>query len=192
MGGSVQRARRQSRRCPCRKQRINDALADGALHDDPPPPPRRRGLRGHHHAARRGLRERLAHRRRLTARNAYATVGTSSKYAGSYGARLAGATWIERAVDTTGVVGLQLQFAVRTSGLDKGESLLVEWWDGAAWNSLTSSRATRWGTTSVALPAAAGKLSSFKLRFRLAASATDEYADLDSISFIGTPEGTDI
>ena len=127
-----------------------------------------------------------------TARNAYATVGTASKYAGSYGARLAGATWIERAVDTTGVVGLQLQFAVRTSGLDKGESLLVEWWDGAAWSSLTSSRATRWGTSSVALPAAAGKLSSFKLRFRLSASATDEYADLDSISLIGTTEGADI
>lgn len=117
--------------------------------------------------------------------NTSASASTAAANAGSWGARLVKSTWIEKSFSTVGCTSLQLKFSRRTAGLDSGEFLYAEWWDGAAWYSLQSINSTAWGSVTVNLPANANGLSAFKFRFRIKANRTDETADIDAVELWG-------
>jgi hypothetical protein len=122
-----------------------------------------------------------------TVQNGQATVSTLSRLTGTWGARLAGATWMQRAVPTTGHTAITLTLARRTAGLDAGEALVVEWWNGATWQSLGTTAATAWATQTFTLPAAAANLAAFRVRLRSAASdPSTERADIDGVVLKGT------
>ncbi|MBM3991637.1 MAG: hypothetical protein FJ298_11600 [Planctomycetes bacterium] len=119
--------------------------------------------------------------------NNRATVTSSARFAGSFGARLARSTWIEKARSTAGFVSVELRWTRRTFGLDTGELSYAEWWNGTAWVLVESTNSTTWGSRAVVLPAAAANKANFKFRFRNAASASDEWTDLDEVQLWGTP-----
>ena len=122
-----------------------------------------------------------------TVQNTQAIASTLARQAGAWGARLAGSTWVQRAVPTTGHTAITLTLARRTAGLDAGEALAVEWWNGSAWQSLGTTAATAWATQTFALPASAANLAGFRFRLRSAASDPGtERADIDGVVLKGT------
>ena len=102
-------------------------------------------------------------------------------------AQLRRKTWIERAISTFGMTDIQVSYVRRTARLESNESLFAEWWDGAAWRVLESTRDTAFASRTWTLPSGASNNAGFKIRFRLASNRTDETADIDGIVVTGTP-----
>ena len=121
--------------------------------------------------------------------NTDAYASTAAGFDGAWGMQLRRKTWVERAVSTFGMTGITVAYARRTAGLESNESLVAEWWDGAAWRVLESTRETAFATRTWTLPASADNNAAFKIRFRLAANRTDETADVDGVVVTGTPVG---
>jgi hypothetical protein len=82
---------------------------------------------------------------------------------------------------------IQVSCVRRTTGLESNESLFAEWWDGAAWRVLESTRDTAFASRTWTLPVGAANNAAFKIRFRLASNRTDETADVDGVVVTGTP-----
>ncbi len=121
------------------------------------------------------------------AQNANATLNAAARYAGSWGARLARNTWLEKSRSTAGFSSVELRWTRRTFGLDAGELSYAEWWNGTAWVLVESTNSTVWGVRAVTLPAAAANKTTFKFRIRNAANQTTEWTDLDEVQLWGTP-----
>ncbi|MFM8818213.1 MAG: fibronectin type III domain-containing protein, partial [Phycisphaerales bacterium] len=119
--------------------------------------------------------------------NTDAYASTSAGFDGAWGAQLRRKTWIERSVSTFGMTDITVSYVRRTAGLENNESMVAEWWDGAAWRVLESTRDTAFASRTWSLPASAGNNSAFKVRFRIAANRDDETADIDGIVVTGTP-----
>ena len=119
--------------------------------------------------------------------NSNASASTGAASSGSWGARLVRATWIEKSISTAGHAAIELRFARRTAGLDNGEFLAAEWWDGVSWLSLGTTNATAFGNAAFALPAAAAGSSTFKFRLRVQANRSDEWGDVDAVELWGVP-----
>ncbi|MFC1766916.1 hypothetical protein ACFL6U_33180, partial [Planctomycetota bacterium] len=121
-----------------------------------------------------------------TAQNGNATVSNKAEYAGTYGVKLAGTTWIERAVSTAGYNNIHVKYYRKTKGMDSGEYFYAEWYDGSSWNTLASTQSTSWDSQQDhTCGSGANDNSSYKIRFRTNASATNEYAYLDSVEITG-------
>ncbi|MCJ7728986.1 MAG: hypothetical protein MUO27_03785, partial [Sedimentisphaerales bacterium] len=122
-----------------------------------------------------------------TKQNTNATVTTSAKYTGAYGAKLAKATWMQKAVSTVGYNTIHVKYARKTSGLDTGENLYVEWSiDGSAWNNLETTQATTWASKDFTCGSGANDNANFRVRWRTNASGTNEYAYVDEVVITGT------
>ena len=121
------------------------------------------------------------------AQNANATLSTAARFAGSWGARLARNTWIEKSRSTAGFASVELRWTRRTFGLDAGELSYAEWWNGTAWVLVETTNVTAWGSRAVTLPAAAANKANFKFRIRNVANLTTEWTDLDEVQLWGTP-----
>ena len=119
--------------------------------------------------------------------NTDAYASTAARSDGAWGAQLRRKTWIERAISTFGMTDIQVSYVRRTARLESNESLFAEWWDGAAWRVLESTRDTAFASRSWTLPAGASNNAGFKIRFRLASNRSDETADIDGIVVTGTP-----
>ncbi len=122
------------------------------------------------------------------------TVSTSAARTDQYGARLPGTTsatksTITKAFSTVGYSSVRLEYTRRTSGLDSGEYLHVEWSTGgcgsATWTNVESTQSTSWAKQNVVLPPAAEGSSSFCLRFRNLANKSSETADIDNVVLVG-------
>lgn len=114
--------------------------------------------------------------------NTQATASTAARQVGVWGARLNGATWMQKSISTVGYRSITLSIAARTAGLDASEYMTIEWWNGAAWAAVATVNATAWTNQTVALPAGASNLASFKIRFRTNANLpSSEHADIDNL-----------
>jgi hypothetical protein len=122
-----------------------------------------------------------------TTQNSNATVSTKAKYTGAYGAKLAGTTWMQKAVSTVGKSTIHVKYARKTTGLDAGENLYVEWSiDGSAWNNLETVQATAWASQDITCGSGANNNANFRVRWRTnASSASNEYAYIDDVVITG-------
>ena len=121
-----------------------------------------------------------------TTQNTNATVSTKAKYTGSYGAKLAGTTWMQKAVSTVGKSTIHVKYTRKTAGLDAGEYLYVEWSiDGSAWNNLETTQATTWALQDFTCGSGANNNANFRVRWRTNASSTTEYAYVDDVMITG-------
>jgi len=122
-----------------------------------------------------------------TTQNANATVSTKAKLTGAYGAKLAGTTWMQKAISTVGKSTIHVKYARKTAGLDAGENLYVEWSiDGSAWNNLETTQATAWASQDITCGSGANNNANFRVRWRTNAnSAANEYAYVDDVVITG-------
>jgi len=117
--------------------------------------------------------------------NTQAAAATGAAQSGSRGARLNRATWIEKSVSTAGYNTISIVVGRRTNGLDAGEFLYVEWWNGTAWTVAGTVNTTAWASATFNLPAAAANNAAFKFRFRTNANGNNERGDVDNVSLRG-------
>jgi hypothetical protein len=117
--------------------------------------------------------------------NTSAVASTGARQTGSWGARLSRATWMEKTISTAGYNTISIVVGRRTSGMDAGEFLYIEWWNGSAWTVAGTVNTTAWATATFNLPAAAADNAAFKFRFRTNASANNERGDIDNVTLRG-------
>jgi len=120
-----------------------------------------------------------------TVQNSNAYASANSAFSGSWGARVRQTSWLQKALSTVGYNSIRLKYARRTSGMDSGENLYVEWYDGAVWSALETTRSTSWASQDLALPAGAAGKAGFRIRFRTNCNRTNEYASIDSVELTG-------
>jgi len=115
-----------------------------------------------------------------------AVASTGARQAGSWGARISGTASMERAISTVGFNTITLSVSRRSSGMDAGEFLYLEWFNGTAWTVASTVNTTAWTTPTFSLPAAAANNAAFRIRFRTNASANNERGDIDNVTVRGT------
>jgi predicted phage tail protein len=116
-----------------------------------------------------------------------AVASTGARQAGTWGARISGTASMEKSISTVGFNTITFSVSRRSSGMDAGEFLYLEWWNGTAWTVASTVNTTAWTTPSFTLPAAAANNAAFKVRFRTNANATNERGDIDDVTVRGTP-----
>ena len=121
------------------------------------------------------------------AQNSDAFASAAAAFSGGWGGRMQRKTYIERAISTVGLTGIELSYVRRTAGLENNEWLRAEWWDGATWRTLETTRDAAFVSRTWALPAAAANNPAFRIRFRIQANRTDEVADIDQVAVTGVP-----
>lgn len=121
-----------------------------------------------------------------SAENNDARVTGQASRSGSFGARLRSSTSIERGVDTSGFATVRLEYSRRTSGMDAGESLVIEWYDGSTWHTVESVSTTAWVDQGVDLGAAAGENPAFRIRFVTNCDRKNERGDVDDVRVLGS------
>ena len=96
---------------------------------------------------------------------------------------------MEKALDTTGFTTIHVKYYRKTKSLDQGEYLYVEWHDGSQWHELESTQDTSWGSQQdKTCGAGANNNANFKVRFRINADKTGEYAYVDDVEVTGTAQ----
>ncbi|HMN96145.1 MAG TPA: S8 family serine peptidase [Phycisphaerales bacterium] len=118
--------------------------------------------------------------------NTNAFASTASAFAGSWGARLRNSTWIEKSISTVGRTSVTVSYARRTAGLQSGQWLYAEWWNGSSWTLIEQTNATSWQSVSFTLPAGAANNPNFKLRFRTNANNPNRRGDVDVVVVTGS------
>ncbi len=94
--------------------------------------------------------------------------------------------WIEKAVSTVGYTNIHVKYARRTSGLDAGEYLYTEWWDGSGWNQLEAAPGNEpWTAKDQTCGAGANNNANFKIRFRCNADKQPEWGRVDVVEVTG-------
>ena len=129
-----------------------------------------------------------------TTQNSDASVSKKAEYEGTYGAKLAKTTWIEKAVSTAGYSSIHVKYYRMTKNFDAGEYLYVEWYDGTDWNELESTQVSSWGSRQdMTCGSGANDNSNFKVRFRTNAGSNNESAYVDTVEVTGViPAGVAI
>jgi subtilisin family serine protease len=117
--------------------------------------------------------------------NSNSSVVSGSAFSSGFGGRVVQTGWIQRNVDTTGYGSIEFRFARRTAGMDGGERLYAEYWNGAGWVAVESTKSTAWASRAFVLPAAAANNPNFAIRFRTNCNLTNERADLDNVEVRG-------
>jgi len=116
----------------------------------------------------------------LLSGNVSATGGAANT--GAYGAQMRRSASMERAVSSAGASGVRLLYDRRTSGLDNGEALTVEWYDGSSWQTVESTSSGSWASRDIALGAGADNNSALRIRFSVNANKNNERAYVDNVS----------
>jgi hypothetical protein len=112
-------------------------------------------------------------------------------YSGSYAARTDRTGTLTKSVSTESFTGIHVKYARKTSGLDAGEFLVVEWYDGSTWHELESTQDTAWAYKDFTLPAGADDNRLFKLRFSAVNADKKEYCFIDEVEVSAGPSGPD-
>jgi hypothetical protein len=122
-----------------------------------------------------------------TTQNIDASVLTTSKYTGNYGAMLAKTTWIQKTISTAGYDTIHVKYNYNTTGMSGSEYLYVEWsTDGSNWNNLETTSATSWTAQDKTCGSGANNNANFRVRFRTNGSTTSKYAYIDDFIVTGT------
>jgi hypothetical protein len=119
------------------------------------------------------------------------TSTINDRYEGTYGAKLRETTWMQKAISTVGYNTIHVKYARKATGLDSGqnEKLYVEWSiDGSAWNNLETTGTTAWALKDFTCGSGANNNANFRVRFRINANATSEFAAVDSVQITGTSQ----
>lgn len=119
--------------------------------------------------------------------NSNSSVSSASAFNSGFGARVVQTGWIQRNVSTSGYGSIEVRYARRAAGMDGGERLYAEYWNGTGWIAIESTKATAWGSKAFVLPAAAANNPNFAIRFRTNCNLTNERADLDNVEVRGVP-----
>ena len=98
-----------------------------------------------------------------------AVVHGQASFDGAWGANLKRTTQIQRPLSTVGFANVSIEFAHRSLNYEGGESLIVEWFNGASWTQIASLTAVEWREKNYILPAGAANNPNFALRFRTTA-----------------------
>lgn len=109
------------------------------------------------------------------------SVSSKADYLSTYGAEIKGTSWIEKAVSTVGFSNINIKYARKTKGLDNGEYLYVEWFDGSGWHELEATQDTSWSPQNLPCGAGANGNAAFKVRFGTNGSNSAEYAYVDDV-----------
>jgi hypothetical protein len=117
-----------------------------------------------------------------------ASASNKAEYTGTYGAKLKGTAWMEKAISTAGFTDIHVKYARKTGGLDSGEYLYVEYHDGSQWNELEATQASSWASQDKTCGSSADNNADFKLRFRTNANKANEYAYIDDVEITGTSQ----
>jgi len=112
------------------------------------------------------------------------TVATDA-YSGVYSAELNGPASLTKSISTKGFSNIQVKYARKTSGLDAGEFLLVDWYDGSTWHEIEQTQDTSWTYVTHYLPAGANENVMFKLRFTGLNADNKEYCFVDQVEITG-------
>ncbi|MHC4417775.1 MAG: hypothetical protein ACYSU6_04220, partial [Planctomycetota bacterium] len=115
-----------------------------------------------------------------------ATVEDWCGYQSTYGVKMRKTTWIEKAVSTVGYSSIHVKYVRKTGGLDSGEYLYAEWWDGSDWNVLESTQDTVWTEKDLTCGSGADDNANFKVRFRLNTNKSNETSFLDNVEVTGS------
>lgn len=113
------------------------------------------------------------------------SASTSSRRTGTYGAQIRKVSSLERTISTSNTINVHVKYDRRAVGLDSGEYLYVEWFNGSAWMLIEQTNSTAWASKDILLPATANYQPGFRIRFRTTASKNPEGADIDNVSIIG-------
>jgi hypothetical protein len=106
-------------------------------------------------------------------------------YSGSYAARTNSSASLTKSVSTVGFSNIHVKYARKTVGLDAGEYLVAEWYDGSSWHELERTMDTSWSYMDHLLPAAADENAWFKLRFITLGVDNKEYTFIDQVEISG-------
>ncbi|MFC1741586.1 hypothetical protein ACFL3V_03555, partial [Nanoarchaeota archaeon] len=121
--------------------------------------------------------------------------GEATPYAGSYSIwteNTDGESRIETEVDTTGYSNIAYSFYAMTNGLDAGEYIAADWYNGTGWtNVLNVEDIPSYTVYNYALPASASNNSQFMIRFRCSSSANNEACDIDNVQVTWSAEEND-
>lgn len=99
--------------------------------------------------------------------------------------------WMQRTIPTAGYSGIVVRVYMGAASYEAYESLMIYWWDGAAWQTL---RAIRDGDPEedgqlhfleFNLPAAAGNRSDFRLAFGQWDAGSGDYGFIDNVEVLG-------
>lgn len=116
-------------------------------------------------------------------------IVSSDAYSGNYSARTNRTAWLEKAVSTETFTNIHVKYARKTSALDAGEFLVVEWFDGSAWHELETTSDTSWGYVEKVCGSGADDNRAFRIRFRADGLDNKDYAWVDAVEvFAGTSE----
>jgi hypothetical protein len=117
------------------------------------------------------------------------TVTTAAKHAGTYGAKIAGVAWIEKAQSTVGYTSIHIQYWRTTNGYESNEPFICEWWNGSSWVGVDSSRSKVWTQMDITCASGANNNANFKVRFRSQGNdASTEYTYIDDVQITGTAQ----
>jgi len=111
---------------------------------------------------------------------------------GIYAVRTNRAASLEKAISTAGFGSITVSFVAKTFGMDDGEYLYVEWFDGSGWIEVgTVDRAVSdWASQSFNCSGAKDN-SNFIIRFRSDADKNREYVFIDDVQISGMPLAPD-
>ncbi|MHC4158000.1 MAG: hypothetical protein ACYSSO_02875, partial [Planctomycetota bacterium] len=88
---------------------------------------------------------------------------------------------------TVGYTTIHVKYARRIAGLDAGEYLYVEWWDGSGWNVLESVTGNiDWTYKDMTCGSGADNNANFKIRYRTNGDKNNESAYIDDVEVTGT------
>jgi predicted phosphodiesterase len=111
---------------------------------------------------------------------------STTSYNGNYSAELGRAASITKSAHTIGKTSIHVKYARKTVGLDAGEYLIVEWYDGTNWNELERTQDTAWVYKDFTLPSGADGNASFKIRFINDGVDNKEFTYVDDVEISGT------
>jgi len=119
--------------------------------------------------------------------NGNSSVSSASAFNSGFGGRIVQTGWIQRTVSTVGFGSIEFRYTRRCAGMDGGERLYAEYWNGTGWVAIESTKTTAWASRAYVLPAAAANNPNFAIRFRTTCNLTNERADLDNVEVRGVP-----
>ncbi len=115
----------------------------------------------------------------------------SDAYAGNYAVQTDRNATLTKSVSTESFTNIHVKYARKTFGLDAGEFLVVEWYDGSTWHELERTQATAWAAVDQALPAGADNNRMFKIRFSAEGVDKKEYVYIDNVEVVAGTSGPD-
>ncbi len=107
---------------------------------------------------------------------------------GELGAQMKKASWMEKAISTEGFTSITVSYSRKTSGMDAGEFLYAEWYDGTDWNQFEATQITGCGYVNQSCGSGADNNPNFKVRFSTTGNKNNEYGCVDYVTIDGTPQ----